>query len=129
VFRCSYSAGITFRRKVTSLWLSFLFHIRAERLNSGFAKHIFIAFLSPHRKYRPSSPGSTALSLCHLLYGIAYLRKHIENYGIILVGTVYSPCRLCQQIQTLNLLVVVQGQCTMGCAADESGMKGGFPAP
>jgi hypothetical protein len=25
------------------------------------------------------------------------------------------------QTQTLNLLVVVQGQCTMGCAADESG--------
>jgi hypothetical protein len=41
----------------------------------------------------------------------------------------YSTCRLCQQTQTLNLLVVVQGQCTMGCAADESGMEGGFPAP
>jgi hypothetical protein len=41
----------------------------------------------------------------------------------------YSTCRLCQQTQTLNLLVVVQGQCTMGCAADESGMKGEFPAP
>jgi hypothetical protein len=26
------------------------------------------------------------------------------------------------------LLVVVQGQCTMGCAADESGMEGGFSA-
>jgi hypothetical protein len=25
--------------------------------------------------------------------------------------------------------VVVQGQCTMGCAADESGMEGGFSAP
>jgi hypothetical protein len=32
---------------------------------------------------------------------------------------VYSTCRLCQQTRTLNLLVVVQGQCTMGCAADE----------
>jgi hypothetical protein len=42
---------------------------------------------------------------------------------------VHSNCRLCQQIITLNLLVVVQGQCTMGCAADESGMKGRFPAP
>jgi hypothetical protein len=42
---------------------------------------------------------------------------------------VYSTCRLCQQTQTLNLLVVVQVQCTMGCAADESGMEGGFPAP
>jgi hypothetical protein len=42
---------------------------------------------------------------------------------------VYSICRLCQQAQTLSLLVVVQGQCTMGCAADESGMEGGFPAP
>jgi hypothetical protein len=42
---------------------------------------------------------------------------------------VYSTCRLCQQNQTLNPLVVVQGQCTMGCAADESGMKGGFPTP
>jgi hypothetical protein len=42
---------------------------------------------------------------------------------------VYSTCRLCQQTQTLNLLVVVQGQCTMGCAADESGMEGGFSAP
>jgi hypothetical protein len=37
---------------------------------------------------------------------------------------VYSTCRLCQQTQTLNLLLVVQGQCTMGCAADESGMEG-----
>jgi hypothetical protein len=43
--------------------------------------------------------------------------------------TVYSTCRLCQQTQTLSLLVVVQGQCTMGCAADESGMEGGFSAP
>jgi hypothetical protein len=42
---------------------------------------------------------------------------------------VYSTCRLCQQTQTLNLLVVVQEQCTMGCAADESGMEGGFSAP
>jgi hypothetical protein len=42
---------------------------------------------------------------------------------------VYSTCRLCQQTQTLSLLVVVQGQCIMGCAADESGMEGGFPAP
>jgi hypothetical protein len=42
---------------------------------------------------------------------------------------VYSTCRLCHQTQTLSLLVVVQGQCTMGCAADESGMEGGFPAP
>jgi hypothetical protein len=41
----------------------------------------------------------------------------------------YSTCRLCQQTQTLNLLAVVQGQCTMGCAADEGGMEGGFPAP
>jgi hypothetical protein len=36
--------------------------------------------------------------------------------------SVYSTCRLCQQTQTLSLLVV-------GCAADESGMEGGFPAP
>jgi hypothetical protein len=42
---------------------------------------------------------------------------------------VYSTCRLCQQSQTLNLLVVVQRQCTVGCAADESGMEGGFSAP
>jgi hypothetical protein len=42
---------------------------------------------------------------------------------------VYSTCRLCQQTQTLNLLLVVQGQCTVGCAADESGMEGGFSAP
>jgi hypothetical protein len=42
---------------------------------------------------------------------------------------VYSTCRLCQKTQTLNLLVVVQGQCTMGCAADESEMEGGFSAP
>jgi hypothetical protein len=42
---------------------------------------------------------------------------------------VYSTCRLCQQTQTLSLLVVVQGQCTVGCAADESGMEGGFSAP
>jgi hypothetical protein len=42
---------------------------------------------------------------------------------------VYLICRLCQQTQTLNLLVVVQGQCTMGCTADESGIEGGFSAP
>jgi hypothetical protein len=42
---------------------------------------------------------------------------------------VYSTCMLCQQTQTFNLLVVVQGQWTMGCAADESGMEGGFSAP
>jgi hypothetical protein len=42
---------------------------------------------------------------------------------------VYLTCRLCQQTQTLNLLVVVQGQFTMGCAADESGMEGGFSEP
>jgi hypothetical protein len=42
---------------------------------------------------------------------------------------VYSTCRLCQQTQTLNLLVVVQGQCTVGCAADENGMDDGFSAP
>jgi hypothetical protein len=42
---------------------------------------------------------------------------------------VYSTCRLCQQTQTLSLLVVVHGQSTMGCAADESGMEGGFSAP
>jgi hypothetical protein len=39
---------------------------------------------------------------------------------------VYLTCRLCQQTQTLNLLVVAQGQ---GCEADESGMEGGFSAP
>jgi hypothetical protein len=40
----------------------------------------------------------------------------------------HSICRLCQQTQTLNILVVVQGQCTMGCETDESGMEGGFLA-
>jgi hypothetical protein len=42
---------------------------------------------------------------------------------------VYSTCRLGQQTQTLSLLVAVQGQCTMGCAADESGMEGRFSVP
>jgi hypothetical protein len=42
---------------------------------------------------------------------------------------VYSTCRLCQQTHTLNLLVVVQAQCTMGCAADEIGMEGGISSP
>jgi hypothetical protein len=42
---------------------------------------------------------------------------------------VYSTCRLCQQTQILNLLMLVQGQCTMGCAADESGMEGRFSVP
>jgi hypothetical protein len=42
---------------------------------------------------------------------------------------VYSTCKLYQQTQTLVLLVVVQGQCIMVCAADESGMEGGFSAP
>jgi hypothetical protein len=41
---------------------------------------------------------------------------------------VYSTCRLCQQTQTLSLLVVVQRQCTVDCAADESGMEGGISA-
>jgi hypothetical protein len=50
-------------------------------------------------------------------------------YMLINSRPVYSTCRPCQQTQTLNLLVVVQGQCTMGCAADESGMEGGFSAP
>jgi hypothetical protein len=40
---------------------------------------------------------------------------------------VYSTCRLCQQTQTLSLLVVAQG--TMGCVADESGIEGWFSAP
>jgi hypothetical protein len=38
---------------------------------------------------------------------------------------VYSTSRLCHQTQILNLLVVVQGQCTMGCAADEQ-MRAGL---
>jgi hypothetical protein len=42
---------------------------------------------------------------------------------------VYLTCRFCQQTQTVNLFVVVQGQCTIGCAADESVMEGGFSAP
>jgi hypothetical protein len=58
---------------------------------------------------------------------------HADANGQALLNTrkfpVYSTCRLCQQTQTLSLLVVVQGQCTMGCAADESGMEGGFPEP
>jgi hypothetical protein len=41
---------------------------------------------------------------------------------------VYSTCRLCQKIQTLNLLAVVQGQCRMECAADESGIEDEIPA-
>jgi hypothetical protein len=61
------------------------------------------------------------------LVGHAYANRHA------LLNTrklpVYSTCRLCQQTQTLSLLVVVQVQCTMGCAADESGMEGGFSAP
>jgi hypothetical protein len=42
---------------------------------------------------------------------------------------VYSTCRLSQQTQTLSLLVVVQGQCTAGCAADDSGTEGRFSVP
>jgi hypothetical protein len=42
---------------------------------------------------------------------------------------VYSTCRLCQQTQTLNLFMVVQGQCTVDCAADEGGMEGVFSGP
>jgi hypothetical protein len=64
--------------------------------------------------------------------GIA-LVGHADANSHALLNTgklpVYSTCRLCQQTQTLNLLVVVQGQCTMGCATDKSGMKGGFSAP
>jgi hypothetical protein len=76
------------------------------------------------------------------------IRKSVAKAGMAQVGhadanrhtllnirklPVYSTCRLCQQTQTLSLLVVVQGQCTMGCAADEGGMEGeiegGFLAP
>jgi hypothetical protein len=39
---------------------------------------------------------------------------------------VYSTCRLCQQTQTLNLLVVVHGQYRMGCVTDESGKRASF---
>jgi hypothetical protein len=42
---------------------------------------------------------------------------------------VYLTCRLCQLTQNLDLLVLVQGKFTMGCAADESGLEGGFSAP
>jgi hypothetical protein len=42
---------------------------------------------------------------------------------------VHSTCRLCQQTRTLNLLIEVQEKCTMGCAADESGMEGRFSVP
>jgi hypothetical protein len=58
------------------------------------------------------------------------LVRHADANSYALLNTrrlpVYSKCMLCQQIQTLKFLVVVQGQCTMGCAADESGMEGGF---
>jgi hypothetical protein len=40
-------------------------------------------------------------------------------YGLILILRGYL----------FVLLVVVQGQCTMGCAADESGMEDGFSEP
>jgi hypothetical protein len=58
---------------------------------------------------------------------------HTDASRHVLLNTtklhVCSTCRLCQQTQTLNPLVVVEGQCTVGCAADESGMEGGFSAP
>jgi hypothetical protein len=41
----------------------------------------------------------------------------------------YSTRRLWQQTQTLNILVVFQRQCTMGCAADESATEDEFQAP
>jgi hypothetical protein len=60
------------------------------------------------------------------------LVRHADANRHALLNTrklpVYSTCRLCQQPK-LSLLVVVQRQCTMGCAADESGMEGGFSAP
>jgi hypothetical protein len=64
--------------------------------------------------------------------GMALVR-HADANRYALLNTrklpVYSTCRLCQQTQTFNLLVVVQGQCTMCCAADESGMESGFSEP
>jgi hypothetical protein len=56
--------------------------------------------------------------------------QDLEACALKLDSTFSNICifRLCQQTQTLNLLVVVHGQCTMGCAADESGMEGGFSA-
>jgi hypothetical protein len=86
------------------------------------------------RVFRPSS--SVMLKFNNLYTGPKagmVLVGHADTNSHALSNTrklpVYSTCRLCQQTQTLNLLVVVQGQCTMGCTADESGMEGGFSAP
>jgi hypothetical protein len=109
--------------------------------------------ISHNKKYRPMSNdwtrGEVVVSNMHVFRNLKEFTiiKNIASgpkAGMALVGhadasrhallntrkfPVYSTCRLCQQAQTLSLLVVVQGQCTMGCAADESGMEGGFSAP
>jgi hypothetical protein len=84
--------------------------------------HLYIAFQGRRAKSR---------ILQRNILGMA-VAGHADANRHALLNTrklpVYSTCRLCQQAQTLSLLVVVQGQCTMGCAADESGMEGGFSA-
>jgi hypothetical protein len=96
---------------------------------------------------RQSIVGACAVSFCVLQVdeiGRCILRSSGPTAGMALVGhadanrhallntrklPVYSTCRLCQQTQTLILFVVVQGQCTMRCAADDSGMEDGVSAP
>jgi hypothetical protein len=52
---------------------------------------------------------------------------HADANRHVLLNTrkplVYSTCKLCQQTQTLNLLVVIQGQCTMGWRAGFQRLK------
>jgi hypothetical protein len=86
----------------------------------------------------------SVLVLIVIFFNVQYTQFSGPKAGMALVGhadanrhvllntrkrPVYSTCRLCQQTQTLNLLVVVQVQCAMGCAADESGMEDEFSAP
>jgi hypothetical protein len=55
---------------------------------------------------------------------------HADANRLALLNTrklpVYSTCRLCQQTQTLNLLVVVQGQCSMVVQQMRVGWRAGF---
>jgi hypothetical protein len=111
-----------------------LFQQQQQKGGGSMATYKTVAY-----KYNTSSSNTSQPSEFHMGQLSSYWFVWLRNIGYAdanrhaLLNTrklpVYSTCRLCQQIQTLNLLVMVQGQCTMGCAADESGMEGVFSAP
>jgi hypothetical protein len=83
-------------------------------------------------KFPPENSLSSDMSLTRRIVVSAVrgtFKISLASSGPRMIFTTSVKAWLCQQTQTLNLLMVVQGQCTMGCAADESGVEGGFSAP